>query len=140
MQYFWIYLEQELQKYEEARNPTSGTSKQVLEVTQPSIHQIADSFYWVAGPEEIFYLNHKRNVGESYARKLGVEEIMTLPVEIVYVGDEGHAHYLDDEEEAFAKLVKIIENMNLMQHKDFVSFPLGTFLLTRSKKQVASSK
>ena len=96
-----------------------------MELRQPSIQQIDGAFYWIAGPEEIFILNHKRNNNDDrYARKLGPEEILCLPVDIVYVGEDT-PRYLDDEEEAFAKLVKIIENMNLMQDKEFVSFPLG---------------
>ena len=94
-------------------------------MNQPSLHQIDDHFYWIAGPEQMFILNHEKTKnGDSYARKLGVEEILCLPVDIVYVGNEG-PHYLDDEEEAFTRLVKIIENMNMMQDPDFVSFPLG---------------
>ena len=117
-----------MQKFEEARNSSNNTGKKVLELTEPSIQMLEGSFYWIAGPEDIFQLNHKRKIGDSYTRKLGAEEIMTLPVDIVYVGDEEPGHYLDDEEEAFARLVKIIENMNMMQDKNFVSFPLGTTL------------
>ena len=103
-----------MQKYEEARSPSTSTKK-VLELSKPSIQKIGEEFYWIAGSEEVFLLNTKRSTnGQDYAKKLRAEEILTLPIDLVYVGDEG-PHYLDDEEEAFTKLVKIIENMNMMR-------------------------
>ena len=87
---------------------------------------IGGSYYWVAGSEEIHLLNHNRDAekNEVYARKLNKEEITELPVEVVYVGPVNLV-FLDDDEEAFTKLVKIIQNMNMMQDPDFVGFPVG---------------
>ena len=115
---------QELQKFEDAKNVSSDPNRRVLELSKPSIQLIDNTYFWIAGAEEIFALNHmKDDPVDVYAKKLSVEEIQNLPFDIVYEGEE--ISYLDDEEEAFSKLVKIIENMNLMQDKDFVSFPLG---------------
>jgi hypothetical protein len=55
---------------------------------------------------------------------LNSEEISELPLEVVYVGPMNLA-FLDDDEAAFTKLVKIIQNMNMMQDPDFVGFPVG---------------
>ena len=87
---------------------------------------IGDKYYWIAGAEEVHLLNHKRSIGDKtkYSKKLSKEEISELPVDLIYLGSDTTV-FINDEEEAFTKLVGIIYKMNLMQDPQFVSFPLG---------------
>ena len=119
-QFFGVFLDQQLQLFDEANNPSQTPNKTILEVPQASLQVIEERHYWISGSRDIFLLNS----GDSFASKLSEEEIEELPVEVVFVGHE-NLNFIVDEERAFDIIIKIIRNMNQMQTSKIYSFPLG---------------
>ena len=115
-----MFLDQQLQLFDEANNPSQTPSKRILEVSQPSLQVIEDRHYWISGSRDIFLLNSE----DSFACKLVEEEIEELPVEVVFVGHDP-PNFIVDEQRAFEIIIKIIHNMNQMQTSKIYSFPLG---------------
>ena len=129
IQYFPDYIDQQLKLFDQNNNPVDITRKSILELTKPSIHKIDDDYYWIWGPKEVHHLNHVRSEGPGhYTSKLSEDDILNLPVELVYVGI-GVNHFLDDEKKALDILLQIIMKMNMMQDTKFYSFPLGEYFL-----------
>ena len=126
LQHFPEFIDQQLKIWADNRQPADNNRKETLELSSPSIKLIGDKYYWIAGAEEVHLLNHKRSIGDKtkYSKKLSKEKISELPVDLIYLGSDTTV-FINDEEEAFTKLVGIIYKMNLMQDPQFVSFPLG---------------
>ena len=96
-------------------------------VTQKLLN-IEGKYYWVAGSKQIYLINkHKSEESPLYTRMLTPEEIELLPFEVIFTGEE--ENFLTDEKEALTILVRIIELMNLMQQKEWQSYPLGKFCI-----------
>ena len=128
LQFFGVFIDQQLQLWDESNNPADTPRRPIVEVSRPSIHILDGRYYWISSENDIFLLNG----GESFACKLPEDEINELPVQVVYVGHD-ETTFIVDEHKAFEIIVKIIRCMNLMQTSKIYSFPLGLyFLYTRN--------
>ena len=135
MQYFPYYIEQMVQAFDRANDPSTNSRKPIFEVKKPSVHKIMDKFYFIAGQAQVFLLSHKRAEGEAFAQKLSPDEINDLQMEPIYVGPVT-PEYKTDEKEALELLLKIIAKMNLMQDPEFYSFPLGNYTRLHGRCQI----
>ena len=124
MQFFGVFIDQQLQLWDESNNPADTPRRPIVEVSRPSIHILDGRYYWISSENDIFLLNG----GESFACKLPEDEINELPVQVVYVGHD-ETTFIVDEHKAFEIIVKIIRCMNMMQTSKIYSFPLGLYFL-----------
>ena len=81
---------------------------------KPTVEQFGENYYLVA--TDIFILG-------GQTRKLTLEETWELPVTVSWKGP--HFCFETDERKCVELLSKIFSDMNTMQNKKFVSFPLG---------------
>ena len=132
LQYFRDFIEQELEKFEDAFDVTDGghgeaavNMKPTREVTQPGIVKFGTTYYFISGSKSIFLLNMD-TTREEYAIKLTEEELNELPENIIYTGTQ--EVFDANHEDAFRLLTMIIGSMNKMQ-EDFYSFPLASFII-----------
>ena len=126
-QRFPTLLEQQLKLFDAACDDIvthKRTRKQVVELEKEDLRKIDGAYYWIAGTDQIFLINHEISEENSeLARLLTAGEVKKLPQEFIFIGPK--TEYSDNEDEAFRLLVKIIELMNEMQEKDWWSYPLG---------------
>ena len=98
--------------------------KPVRDFATQKLLKIEDAFYLVAGSKQIYLINRQKSEDcPVYARMLTPEEMGLLPFEVIYTGEE--ENFRTDEKEALTIIVKILELMNLMQQKQWQSYPLG---------------
>ena len=131
--YFPDLVEQAIEEYQNIKNGDAGQAgfvrKETREVSKPEIIKLGEKYFFIAGNNNIFHLNHVKAEDDKFARKLTKEEIDDLHVEIIWTGSE-QIMYEDDEKTAFTILCSIIEKMNHMQDPQFYSFPLGRHCTT----------
>ena len=122
-QLFGCFIDQYLKLFDEQVNPSTNTAKPVLEILKPSVELIGERRYWISGQHDIFLLNS----GNSFAYKMTQEEIVNLPVEVIFVGRD-NPNYIVDEKRAFEIIVQIIGKTNQLQPPgNKLSFPLGSY-------------
>ena len=120
-QLFPDFIEQQLQLFDAANNPSDTNRKPVLELKKASLEVIDQQYYWISGQVDVYRLNN----ADSFAFKMSELEIGELPVELVYTG-ESNPEFLVEERRAFQIILQIILKMNLMQSDSkFHGFLLG---------------
>ena len=131
--YFPDFIEQHVEDWQDtqASDAAAADRKPIEEIDKPSVIKIVDSYFFVAGANQVYRLNHKYSVDSEsdddfLAQRLTEAEIEALAVELIWRGASDKFEFSDDEKEAATLLVTIIRNMNLAQKDEtFHAFPLG---------------
>ena len=90
-------------------------AKKTMQFYEPSVEQFDDTLYLISS--EVWVL------GGGGPRKLSQTEIADLPIIISWRGPD--YQFRSDEEECIRLICLILGDMNIMQNKKFISFPLG---------------
>ena len=126
--YFQDFIEQRIEDWQEDQDSQENVERKPMkEFSKPEVLKIGSSYFFIAGTDQIFLLNHEYNKETElnfFSRKLSEEDIANLDVDIIWTGIK-RFDFCDDEEEAFSLLNLIITKMNLMQEEEVYSFPLG---------------
>ena len=111
----------EKQKELRASQP-SGTQrvrpKKAVQYHKPVVEKFGERYYLISS--DVWLL------GGGVPMMLTPEERQELPVIICWKGEA--CHFQTDEKETTRLLCQIISDMNLMQNRKFVSFPLGEII------------
>ena len=88
--------------------------KKSMQFRKPTIVELEGNLFLVSG--DIFSLWHP-------AMKLSQEEVDALPVIVCWTGPQ--MNFETDEKTFYSLLSEVFGDFNLMQNRNFVSFPIG---------------
>ena len=124
--YFPDLIEQAIEEYQENKTSDQAATcgKPTKEFNTPETCKIGESYYFIAGSDEIYLLNHRKTEDDKFSSKLSEADLEELEVEIIWTGSK-QFKYETDEKKAFTLWCSIIHKMNLQQPEENHSFPVG---------------
>ena len=111
---FCIQATEDYKLLNQSQSSGSTSRKRSMQFSKPTIVELEGNLYLVA--EDIFILGHP-------AVKLNKEEVDDLPVIVCWTGP--HLNFETDEKTFYSLLSELFGDFNLMQNRNFVSFPIG---------------
>ena len=104
--------------------------KTCLEFEKPEMVRVEGKIFFVAS--KVYILAEKAALDICGARELSKEEVLALPVKLIYTGPP--TNFSCDEEDFFKRFMSLIRDFNSMQSPDFVSFPLGKCFVVTTQR------
>ena len=131
-----IYLENAIQEFDRSRDVDGEivNYKPIREFENVEILDLNDTLYLVAGRSKIYLLGQE--AGDEWARLLTEQEILDLPIDMYWDGEETQFEtsskvttelrkfMIVDNYSQSVLVFSIIRNMNLCQDPEWQSFPL----------------